>query len=162
MVSIRKGPQERRHGMKRGDEKKSATQEENCNIFKDALGHNHHLLMTGAGLLSSHLRISRLYCLQVLFFLGASSCSGFSLCLLYFPKVHPILLNSLRTTGSGCRSASNHLSRLAPWRSHWPGKSSGAGGLGAGVSSLGSLSSGRVDICVMGVNEGCRSPNRRV
>ena len=31
MVSIRKGPRERRYGMKRRDEKKSATQEENCN-----------------------------------------------------------------------------------------------------------------------------------
>ena len=31
MVSIRKGPRERRHGTKRRDEEKSATQEENCN-----------------------------------------------------------------------------------------------------------------------------------
>ena len=31
MVSIRKGPWERRCGMKRSDEEKSATQEENCN-----------------------------------------------------------------------------------------------------------------------------------
>ena len=162
MVSIRKGPQERRCGTKRGDEKKSAIQEENHNIFKDALGHNCHLLITGAGLSSSCLQILHLYCLRVLFFLGASSCSGSSLCLLYFPKVCPILSNSLRTTGSGCRSASNHLCRLAPWRSRWPGKSSGAGGSGAGVLSLGSLSLGRADICVMGVNEGCRLPNRRV
>ena len=34
MVSIRKGPQERRHGTKRRDEEKRATQEEN---------HNNHL-----------------------------------------------------------------------------------------------------------------------
>ena len=32
MVSIRKGPQERRCGTKRRDEEKSATQEENRNI----------------------------------------------------------------------------------------------------------------------------------
>ena len=31
MVSIGKGPQERRHGMKGRDEEKSATQEENRN-----------------------------------------------------------------------------------------------------------------------------------
>ena len=32
MVSIRKGPWERRHGMKRRNKEKSAIQEENCNI----------------------------------------------------------------------------------------------------------------------------------
>ena len=32
MVSIGKGPQERRHGMKGRNEEKSATQKENCNI----------------------------------------------------------------------------------------------------------------------------------
>ena len=32
MVSIGKGPQERRHGTKRRDKEKSATQEENHNI----------------------------------------------------------------------------------------------------------------------------------
>ena len=94
--------------------------------------------------------------------LGSFLLLQFSFCLLYLPKICSIPLNGLRTTGSRCGSASNHLSRLAPWRSHWPGKSSGAGGSGMGVLSLESLSSGRADICVMGVNEGCRSPNQRV
>ena len=114
-----------------------------------------------AGLSSSRRRISYLYCLQVLFFHEASSCSSFSLCPLYFPKVCPILSNGLSTTGSGWRSASNHLSRLSPWRSHWPGKSSGAGGSGAGVLSLGSLLLGIAEICVTGVSKGSRLPNLR-
>ena len=133
-----------------------------CRFLIDAPGCNFFLLMMGAGLSSSHWWISRLYCLRVLFFCGASSCSSSSLCLLYFPKICSALSNGLRTTGSRCGSASNHLSRLAPWRSHWLGKSSGVGGSGVGVSSLGSLSLGRADICVMGVKEGCRSPNWRV
>ena len=35
MVSIRKGPWERRHGTKRSDKEKSATQEENRNTYHD-------------------------------------------------------------------------------------------------------------------------------
>ena len=117
--------------------------------------------MMGAGLSSSHWWILCLYCLQVLFLHGASSCSSSSLCLLYFPKIHPVLSKGLNTTGLGWRSASNHLSRLSPQRSRWPGKSSGAGGSGAGVLSLGSLSSGIAEICVTGVSTGSRLPNLR-
>ena len=131
-------------------------------VFKDAWGHNWCLLITGAGLSSSCWQISHLYCLWVLFFHGASSYSSSSLSLLYFSKICPVPLKSLSTTGLGRRSTSNHLSRLFPWRSHWPGKSSGAGGSGAGVLSLGSLSSERAEICVMWVKEGYRLPNWRV
>ena len=115
----------------------------------------------GAGLSSSHWQISCLYCLRVLFLRGASSCSGSSLCLLYFPKIYLVLLNGLNTTRLRWRSASNHLSKLFPQRSCWLGKSSGAGGSGAGVLSLGSLSSGIAEICVTGVSKGSRLPNLR-
>ena len=168
MVSITKGSRERRRSTKRRDEEKSTTQKENRNkrylhsFCKDAQGHNCCLLMTGAGLLSSCLLILCLYCLQVPFFCGASFCSGSSLCLLYFPKIHPVSSNDLNTTRSGWRSASNHLSRLSPWRRHWPGKSSGAGGSGVGVSLLGSLSLGIAKICVTGVSKDSRLPNLRV
>ena len=118
--------------------------------------------MMGVGLSSSRQQISHLYCLQVLFLCGASSCSSSSLCLLYLSKVCCMPSNSLNTTSSGWRSCSNHRSRLGPWRSHWLGNKVGAGGSGAGVLLFGSLSLGRAETCVMGVNKGCRSPDLRV
>ena len=42
MVSITKGPQERRRGVKRRDEEKSATQEENCNRLWPGFQHLKH------------------------------------------------------------------------------------------------------------------------
>ena len=128
----------------------------------DACGCNSFLLITGVGLSSSHWWISCLYCLQVLFLHGASSCSSSSLSLLYFPKICYIPSKGHRTTGLGWRSVSNHLSRLGPQRSCWLGNKSCTGGSGVGVSLLGSLFSGRAETWVMGVNEGYRSPNRRV
>ena len=123
---------------------------------------NFLLLIMGVGLSSSCQWISCLYCLWVLFFFGASSCSSSSPSLLHFSKICCIPLKGHRTTSSGWRSVSNHLSRLGPQMSHWPGNKSYTGGSGVGVLLLGSLSLGRAKICVMGVNEGCRSPNWRM
>ena len=117
--------------------------------------------MMGAGLSSSHWWISHLYCLWVLFLCEASSCSGSSLCLLNLPKIGPIPSKGLNTTGSGCGLASNHLSRLALWRSHWLGNKSTTSGSGVGVLSLGSLSLGRAETCVTGMSKGSRLPNLR-
>ena len=84
-----------------------------------------------------------------------------SLSLWYLPKVHCILSKGCRPTGLEWRSVSNHLSRLDPQRSHWPGNKSHTGGSGVGVSLFGSLSSERAKTCVMGVNKGCGSPDLR-
>ena len=132
-----------------------------CGGLIDVQGYNFFLLMTGVGLLSSCQWISRLYCLRVLFFFEASSCSGSSLCLLYLPKVCCVPSNSLNTTSSRWRSCSNHQSMLGPWRSHWLSNKAGASGSGVGMLLFGSLSSGRAETWVIGANEGCGSPNLR-